>query len=178
MIETNRLFLRPYKPEDAEIFFKKIHTNYEHLQDYFLMLLKTNKSKTQVEQYFLQKQYEAEEKKGFAFGIFLKNNDELIGHVSVREIDWRVPKGELAYYIFKEFTGQKYSIEALEAFRDWCFTKHHFCRLYMKIAPDNFASIHTAEKCHSIFEGLLKHDYRKKEETLIDMNIYGYTGAE
>jgi hypothetical protein len=31
-------------------------------------------------------------KKVSTFGIFLKESDELIGHISVREIDWTVPK--------------------------------------------------------------------------------------
>ena len=175
MIETNRLLLRPYKVEDAEAFFKILHTNKEHLEDYFFLLFKTNKTIEDVREYFLSKQKETEDKKGFACGIFLKDTLELIGHISVRDIDWRVPKGELAYFIFKQCTVKKYSIEALESFRDWCFTEHRFCRLYMKISSDNFASIHTAERCNFKFEGRLKNDYRKKEEQLIDMNIYGYT---
>jgi RimJ/RimL family protein N-acetyltransferase len=163
MIETERLLIRPYIIEDAAILFNNLHTNKEHLEDYFSLLFKTIKNIEDTEQYLLSKQKDSEERKAFICGIFLKDTLTLIGSISVREIDWRVPKGELAYFIFKEF-------------RDWCFTEHKFCRLFLKIAPDNFASINTAINCDFQFEGLLKKDYRKKEQKLIDMNIYGYTG--
>jgi putative acetyltransferase len=86
-----------------------------------------------------------------------------------------VPKGELAYFIFNQFVKQKYSSEALAAFRDWCINEKKVIRLFMKIAPDNLPSIKVAENCNFECEGLLKGDYRKQEKFLTDMKIYGFT---
>jgi RimJ/RimL family protein N-acetyltransferase len=45
----------------------------------------------------------------------------------------------------------------------------------MKIAEKNAASIKVAERSGFVYEGLLKKDYRKREEELTDMKIYAYT---
>jgi len=45
----------------------------------------------------------------------------------------------------------------------------------MKIAEENTASMKVAERAGFVYEGLLKKDYRKREEELTDMKIYGYT---
>ena len=99
----------------------------------------------------------------------------MIGHISIREIDWSIPKGELAHFIFNDFAGNKYSYEALEAFSDFCMNEKEMLRIFMKIAPDNIASKKVAEFCNFDFEGLLKNDYRKRQEILTDMLLYSFT---
>lgn len=175
MITTKRLIIRPYKIEDSDSFFKSVTENHEHLYDYFTNMIKVNGSLELTKKYLEQKEIDWQENKGYACGIFRKEDNQLIGHISVREIDWRVPKGELAYFIFKKYNGNNYASEALTAFKNWCFARKKFNRLFMKIAEENIASIKVAENSGFIHEGLLKKDYRKKEQDLIDMNIYGYT---
>ncbi|QSW88340.1 GNAT family N-acetyltransferase [Flavobacterium endoglycinae] len=175
MITTQNLLIRPYKLEDSEYFFKSITNNREYLYDYFANMIKINDSLESAKRYMEQKVIDWKENKNYACGIFLKENNEFIGHISVREIDWRIPKGELAYFIFEKHSGNNYGAEALIAFKNWCFAKKKFNRLFMKIAEENIASIKVAERSGFVYEGLLKKDYRKREENLTDMKIYGYT---
>ncbi|GAA3741891.1 hypothetical protein GCM10022422_27060 [Flavobacterium ginsengisoli] len=175
MITTKNLLIKPYSPEHSECFFKSITDNREYLYDYFTNMLKVNDSLEATKKYMEQKTIDWQENKGFACAIFLKENNEFIGHISVREIDWKVPKGELAYFIFEKYSGNNYGAEALTAFKNWCFAKKKFNRLFMKIAVDNTASIKVAERSGFVYEGLLKKDYRKREQDLTDMKIYGYT---
>lgn len=175
MIVTNRLLIKPYKQEDSEDFLNALTDNSDHLYDYFANMIKVNDSLESVKKYFEQKELDWKENKSYACGIFKKENNELIGHISVREIDWRIPKGELAYFIFKAHNGNNFGAEALIAFKNWCFAEKKFNRLFMKIAEENIASIKVAKRTGFIYEGLLKKDYRKREQILIDMNIYGYT---
>lgn len=174
MIETARLLIRPYEIQDIECFYSELQKNKDHLDDYFSNMLKIKDDINKVKIYFNQKTADWEARKGYACGIFIKDTEQIIGHISIRDIDWRVPKGELAYFLFKTYTGQKFAVEALFGFRDWCIYEQGLNRLYMKIATDNYPSICTAERCQFEFEGLLKKDYNKKEKTLIDMNIYGF----
>ena len=175
MITTQNLLIRPYNLEDSESFFKSLADNREHLFDYFANMIKVNDSLESTKKYLEQKEKDWQENKSYACGIFLQENNELIGHISVREIDWRVPKGELAYFIFKKFNGNNYAVEALNAFKNWCFANKKFNRLFMKIAEENTASIKVGERSGFANEGLLKKDYKKREEELTDMKIYGYT---
>ncbi|WP_379969860.1 GNAT family N-acetyltransferase [Epilithonimonas sp. UC225_85] len=176
MIITERLILKPYSLDFAEEFYVKFQNNKNYLEDYFSRTLSVTKNLKETKLYFQKKIESFQNNEGFYFGIFLKGIDELIGHISIREIDWTVPKGELAYFIFSDFWGHKYSYEALEAFRDFCIGEKEMVRIFMKIAPDNIASKKTAEFCNFEFEGLLKNDYRKRQEVLTDMLLYSFTG--
>jgi len=176
MIQTERLLLRPYRATDAEDFLKQMHSNKEHLADYFPNMLSVVHSFQTVQEYIKQKSTAWSENKGYSFGIFLKEGGlQFIGHISVREIDWRVPKGEIAYFIFKKHIGKGYASETLMGFRGWCFGEKRFTRLFMKIAPSNTASIKVAERCGFNLEGTLLKDYRKRNKVLTDMHLYGYT---
>ncbi len=174
MIETERLLLKPYSLDFAEEFYTKFQNDKTYLGDYFSRTLSVTKTLQETKLYFQKKIESCQNNEGFYFGIFFKESDELIGHISVREIDWTVPKGELAYFIFNVFSGNKYSYEALEAFRDWSVSVKGLIRIFMKIAPDNIASKKVAEFCNFEFEGLLKNDYRKRQEVLTDMLLYAF----
>ncbi len=175
MIETERLILKPYAHDFAKEFFARFQNDRAHLQDYFSKTLNFTKTLRETQTYFHSKIEDFYNNKNFYFGIFLKNSDELIGHISIRDIDWDVPKGELAYFIFSNFSGQRYAYEALSALRDWCITDKGFSRIFMKISPDNIASKKVAEFCNFEFEGLLKNDYRKGQKFLTDMLLYAFT---
>ena len=175
MIETERLILKPYALDFAEEFYIKFQKDQTYLEDYFSRTLSVTKTLEETERYFKKKIESCQNNEGFYFGIFLKESDELIGHISVREIDWTVPKGELAYFVFSDFSGHKYSYEALKAFRDYCINEKEMLRIFMKIAPDNIASKKVAEFCGFELEGLLRNDYRKRQEILTDMLLYSFT---
>lgn len=172
MIETERLILKPYALDFAMEFYIKFQKDRIYLEDYFSRTLSVTKTHEETELYFQKKIQSFQNSEGFYFGIFLKKSDELIGHISVREIDWTVPKGEVAYFIFSDFSGQKYSYEALKAFRDFCIKEKEMLRIFMKIAPDNIASKKVAEFCGFELEGLLRNDYRKRQEILTDILLY------
>lgn len=175
MIETERLILKPYSLDFAEEFFVKFQNDWANLEDYFSRTLSVTKTLKETELYFQKKIISCQKNEGFYYGIFHKDSNELIGHISVREIDWTIPKGELAYFIFSDFSGHKYSYEALKAFGDFCINEKEMLRIFMKIAPDNIASKKVAEFCGFESEGLLRNDYRKKQQILTDMLLYSFT---
>jgi RimJ/RimL family protein N-acetyltransferase len=175
MIFTERLLIRPYHTSDTQVFYDTLKGNAAYLEDYFYNMLQTCDT-PELTAYFLSLKEDGwKENNGFACGIFLKETEQFIGHISVREIDWRVPKGELAYFIAQASAGKNYGGEALKAFRDWCFFTKRFNRLFMKISPVNIASIRVAEKAEFLKEGTLRKDYKKRGKDLVDMDIYGYT---
>lgn len=175
MIETERLLIKPYEEADAPAFYINLYQNREHLMDDFSKMVNMAQTTEAVKEYLGVKQQDWEAHKAYACGIFLKSTQELIGHISVRDIEWKVPKGELAYFIIQAHTGNNYAVEALTAFREWCFRKRFFQRLYMRIAVANKASCRVAEKAGFREEGLLIKDYRRRGVELTDMKMFGYT---
>ena len=112
---TNRLTLVPFAPHLAAQFFQEIDTYREDLITYFPKTCASNISLLATEAYMFNKQQERKKKECYANAIFLKGEREerLIGMLSVRGIDWRVPKGELAYFIFPPYQRKGYAKEAL-----------------------------------------------------------------
>lgn len=88
MIETERLFLKHYSLNFVEEFYIKFQNNKTYLEDYFSKTLNVTKTLKETELYFQKKIESCHKNEGFYFGIFLKETDELIGHISIREIDW------------------------------------------------------------------------------------------
>ncbi|BAV04231.1 Protein N-acetyltransferase, RimJ/RimL family [Filimonas lacunae] len=176
MIETDRLLVKPYAREDATAFYQNIRANQQYLVDYFTNVVAMAQTMDGVATYFTQKNIDWQTNRGYACGVFTKDDGQLIGHISVRDIEWKVPKAEVAYFIIQSHAGNNYATEALQAFTQWCFAEKQFNRLFMRIGVENIASCKVAQRAGFAAEGLLKKDYRRGGEILTDMLIYGYTG--
>lgn len=173
-IVTNRLTLVPFAPQLAAQFFQGIDTYREDLITYFPKTCASNISLLATEAYMFNKQQERKKKECFANAIFLNGDDkQLIGMLSVRGIEWRVPKGELAYFIFPPFQRQGYAKEALEAFKDWCFNTLGIHRLFMEVGVYNEGSQGLARSCGFVQEGRLREHYRNGKGDLEDTLVFG-----
>ena len=82
MIDTKRLLLKPYSLDFAKAFYTKFQNDKDYLEDYFSRTL--TKTLEDTELYFQKKIENFKSEEGFYFGIFFKESDELIGHISVR----------------------------------------------------------------------------------------------
>jgi RimJ/RimL family protein N-acetyltransferase len=85
MIETERLLLKPYSLDFAEEFYTKFQNDKTYLGDYFSRTLSVTKTLQETKLYFQKKIESCQNNEGFYFGIFFKESDELIGHISVRK---------------------------------------------------------------------------------------------
>ncbi len=161
MINTEHLLIRSYSTSDAAPLYRILRDDAACLGDYFPNLLQSCSSPGETLIYLEQRDKDWKEGRGFACGIFLKGSTILIGHISVREIDWSVPKGELSCFITSAYTGNGYATEALRHFRNWCFHDKKFNRLFMKVDTQNKASLKVAGRNGFKEEGVLRMDYRK-----------------
>ena len=105
-IETESTNLRNYVEGEGKIFFDLIKKNTERLKESFPIILSSTTDEIASENYLRDKIFEWKQKQSFAFGIWLKKTNQCIGHISIKDIDWRIPRGELAYFISYEFEGK------------------------------------------------------------------------
>lgn len=175
MIQTDRLIIRPYCAEDATAFAPYFLGNRDYLSDSFPKTVNSIFCKKDLEKLYLQKEKNWAKKSEFACGIFSKKEKNPIGYIAVKNIEWSIPKGEVAYYVFEKNAGRGYATEALMSFIEWCFSEKKFIRLYAKIIAGNESSIRVVEKCGFRYEGLLKKDYRMGNHELVDLKIFGLT---
>lgn len=92
--------------------------------------------------------------------ICLKRNNQPIGMVSVRDIDWINRKGHLTGIFIGEHEHQDkgYGTAALRLMLDHCFLDLNLNKIFTHILDNNLASLRVFENCGFNREGLLQQN--------------------
>jgi len=174
-LETDRTIIKKYTEGDGLAFFELIQENKDRLLDSFPLTLANTTDEKTTELYIQTKIAEWYEQVSFSFGIWSKNDSKYIGHISIKNIDWVIPKAELAYLITKDFEGKGLMSEVLNVLITFCFNELFMNRLFIRVMTDNNRSIKLAEKFGFNKEGKLRNDHRTYNGELVDLFIYGLT---
>ncbi len=174
-IETDKTVLRQYSEGDGKLFFDLIHKNKDRLADSFPSILANAFNEITTEYFIQNKIIEWYEKKSFAFGIWLKGSGEYIGHLNVKNIDWVIPRAELAYFISGEYEGRGIMKEVLTALVKFCFEELEMNRIFVRVLTGNERSYKLAERCGFTKEGTMRKDHRTFDGDLVDLFYYGLT---
>jgi RimJ/RimL family protein N-acetyltransferase len=110
-----------------------------------------------------------------SYGIYLKEENNLIGHIFAKSIEWKIPKCEIGYYIDKNYEGKGYITEAVNTLVEYCFTHLKMQKIFIRIIPGNAGSRRVAEKAGFTLEGLLRKEFRTHDNELVDVEYFGKT---
>lgn len=174
-IETRRTVLKRYKTGDGKKFYRIIEENRTRMIDSFPVMLSNTHDEISAEYYVRKKIEEWDEQSAFNFGIWLKDGGSYIGHISIKNIDWVIPRGEIAYVISGEYEGKGIMTEALKAVIKFSFESLCMKRLFLRVMTNNNRSFKLAERCGFIREGTLRKDHKTYEGKLVDLYYYGMT---
>ncbi len=156
-----QIYLRLYKTSDATE-LANLHTrNREFFQRVSPLLPEAfyteEHQKIRIEQ-ALKKTDEGEL---YAFGIFLKATDKLIGDISLTQIVRGVLQScYIGFTLDKEYNGKGYTTEALQLVVDFAFRELKLHRIEAGAMPDNTASIRVLEKVGFKKEGIAKENLK------------------
>lgn len=70
----------------------------------------------------------------------LPHTGEIVGNCSVHHLDWRVPRGEIGYWVATPHTGKGYAQEAARALTDLLLERLGFRRVEIRCDARNAAS--------------------------------------
>ncbi len=170
-LTTKRLQLFPLDIQHKDAYYSLVSNNKERLRESFpITVLNTNTlAKTRIYLKNLQENWLQD--KGGKLGIWL--NTTLIGMVMIKNIDWNIPKCELAYFVGEEFSRKGYATESIEAVVNYCFNDLSFLKVFVRVIATNTASLALAKKCGFIQEGYLKEEYRTGNKQLVDLVYFG-----
>jgi len=154
IIETERLILRPFTLDDAER-LAEICQN-ETIHRFTASLPYPYKLEHAIS--WITKQQNGSDECPFA--AILKENNELIGNISVR-IDLRNNKGELGYFFDEPYWNNGYASEAAGAVIGYAFEELNLNKVYARHKTDNPASGRVMEKNGMKFEGVLRQELLK-----------------
>ena len=159
MIETERLIIRRFKPED----YKDV---YECCNDYDMVKTTLGLPWPYTEDMakaWISKQPAREENgESYEFAICFKDNpNKVIGCVSLMDINPRAKRAEMGYWVGKKHWKQGVATEAAKAMLNFGFKKlgmHSIIARYFDINP---ASGRVMEKCGMTYVGTMReHEFR------------------
>jgi ribosomal-protein-serine acetyltransferase len=173
-IESARLLLRMPKPGDGKEVNQAIRDSAEELKPWLHFARKlptieqTEKDIREAHAKFLTRE-------DLRFHIYLKENGSFLGSTGLYNIDWEIPKFEIAYWLTSKTTGKGYMKEAVKALSDFTFEQLKANRVEMKIATENEASRKIPEKLGYTLEGTFKNDDIHADGSLMDRYVYAKT---
>ena len=139
VLETARLLLRDYTPDDFEALFQ-ILSDAETMQHY------PTPYDEEMTKAWIERNIQRYQKYGFGmWAVILKETGEFIGDcgITIQNIDGEF-LSEIGYHIHKKHWRQGFGSEAAIAVRDWAFENTEYDCLYSYMKYTNVASYSTA----------------------------------
>jgi ribosomal-protein-alanine N-acetyltransferase len=149
-IETARLILRPFKPDDLDNYHALIYSDPD-VTRYLPGGKPRPKERTQAT---LEFAVQHGEKHGFTLWALIRKADQqFIGHCGLVYLQ-NTSDVELAYAIGKAFWGQGYTSEAAHASLRYGFETARLDQIIALAYPANMASQRVMQKCGMTYQGI------------------------
>jgi RimJ/RimL family protein N-acetyltransferase len=149
-----RIILRPLKISDAkDIFFniqdKKIAENTLRIPWPYRLKDAIN--------FIKNSQKSLKKRKGFIFGIELKEKKEVVGVISLENVDFEHRHAEVGYWLGKKYRGKGIMTEAGKLVLNFAFEKLKLHRVDAGVFSDNLISQKVLKKLGFKKEGVRRH---------------------
>jgi len=152
-------------------YFALLENNRKRLKEFFPGTLKNAANLELAKNELVKMEQQYTNKELYPFGIYVEKS--LIGFVSIKNIDWRVPKGELGYFIDESYEGKGIISKAVKQICKHAFQELKMEKLFIRTGPDNLGSQKIALKNGFRQEGILRNEFRVSSGELIDTIYFG-----
>ena len=177
-IETERLVLQPYEIKYYNDFFYLVQRNRDRLLHSFPKTIKSTDTIGNTKEFVQQSIFDWNNNKAYSFLIFDKSANQLIGYLTMKNIDWKKNQTELAYFIDKDFEQKGLMSESINIILKICFKVIQFDSVFARIATTNIASIKAIEKVGLKYEGAFLQDHTTYDNQIVDTYRYGISKEE
>ena len=166
LLETDRLIVRKLSLNDAELLLKysQEEITKEELPDEVFANIRNIKNA--LEYFIINYDYDYNFVFPLVYGVVLKEENIIIGHIGLSEIDRGI---ELGYAIATDFQNNGYASEIIKHFSDWAKNKLNINKIYCIVKKQNIASWKVLEKngFEILEEGMYKNYFGGKYVTRI-----------
>ncbi|GEM47792.1 GNAT family N-acetyltransferase [Deinococcus cellulosilyticus] len=179
-IHTPRLLLRIPSMQDVEPFQNLMALSHEHLQRWMAWACTLPEIQVTRERMEQSIQFFHDRKEHLRFMIVRRSDAALMGTSIFNFLDWDTPKAEIGYWLGKDFTGQGYMREAVQAMLEYGFNEMKLHRIEICTDEENLASRRIPEKLGFTLEAVLREERRHHlhPEKYINFCIYGLLERE
>lgn len=157
----------------ATEFYNLISRNREHIAKTFPVTLEGCGSLEKTAIFMEEARKKEAAGAGYYFYVRSTASNELIGYVSIKNIDTKINKCELAYFVDKDYKGKGIISMTVADALTYCFNKIGMNKVTICTSLVNLASQRVAEKNGFLREGLLRDEFRNGEGALEDVVYWG-----
>jgi len=108
-------------------------------------------------------------KKAFELGIELKESKEIIGMMSLMDIDYDNKNAEIGYWLGKKYWGKGIMKEAIKLILNFGFKKLNLVRIYARVMHPNIASAKLLERSGFKYEGRMRKTTLRRGKWMDDL---------
>lgn len=162
--ETQRLYLRPYRPGDGPMLLRAGARNRDHLERFEsknVLRHLTGEDHAETVAQGLSNDWAVG--KHFFWGIFEKETDRWAGQVFVGPTDWDLPEFTIGYIADLEFEGKGFISEAVGSILEISFHDLGALRVRSDCNEENIRSWRLLERCGFSREGHLRANKRNPD---------------
>lgn len=175
VMETPRLILRPFKLSDAKMMYRNWASD-DEVTKYLTWPAHTDLRVSQMVITLWTELYKNLDY--YQWAIQLKENGEVIGSLSLFNINNHDENAEVGYCIGRQFWNQGIVTEAFQALIKLSFEEIGLSRLTGRHDVLNTASGRVMEKCQLIYEGTLRKISKNQKGELVDCKYYSILKEE
>jgi RimJ/RimL family protein N-acetyltransferase len=173
-IESARLYLRGYQPDDARWYHAMSRKNRTHLARYESMnVASTIQSVTDAEAIVRDLAAAWDTRSVFFLGAFERLTEAFVAQIYVGIGNADLPEYEIGYFADIDHEGRGYVSEAVRATLPYIFEQLGAHRVRLHCDDTNDRSIRVAERCGLIREGHLRENQRHPDGTFSGTLLYG-----
>jgi ribosomal-protein-alanine N-acetyltransferase len=172
---TNSFIINALKRDDANQLHQFMADNNERFERYFPKTLSGNTTLEKTVEYIAVKNDEIAEKSNFTFAIRNRTDNQIIGLIIIKKINWNKKQGELAYCIGAEFEGKGLTTFAVKKMSKMAFEDLGLKTLQIISHKTNFGSIKVAENNGFVWLRTLPNEFTPTNESPLDMELYELT---
>ena len=145
--------LRIHRASDADSIYKNIRD--KEIRKYTLNI-PFPYTKAHAVDFIKQATTNRKLKSAYEFAITSTNDNEVIGGISLMNLDWKNKNAELGYWLGKKYRNKGYISEAIKLILGFAFNELKLNRISARLWEKNLASIKVLKKNKFKKEGLLR----------------------
>ncbi len=170
-IETERLLIRCWSPQDAPLLRAALDESDQHLRPWIPWMKDEPKSLNETVSWLQTKRANFDLRKDFWYAIFDATGGTLLGEIGLMT---RAGPGarEIGYWISKSSEGQGYTSEATAAMIKVAFEIDNVSRIEIYCAPENEPSVAIPRKLGFLHEATLASRYTDSEGDVHDTMVW------
>lgn len=172
---TQHAVARRFRENEGEAFYELLDNNRSRIEDLVSNTAGGLSTKEECEAFIRQKFAAWLLQKEYAFGVWHNVSAKAIGYVELFNIDWKVPKAEVIFFIDRDYEAKGLMTEVLTEIIRFAFAQLKMERVTLHTASDNFAAQRLARKCGFRREGDLRAFHRRVSGELIDVMLLAAT---